>query len=318
MHLTSSPADWYAARAAGVAAYLVLTAVVALGLGLAGKRPLRAWPRFAVEDVHRFGGLLVGALVGIHVVTIAVDSFLPFTLGQLLVPLTATYRPLWTGLGIAAAELLLALALVNRFRSRLPYRFWRRAHYLNFAVWGAATLHGIFSGTDRSAAWLALFYGASLGMVLALVLARVGRGAVHPALAAPVGAVIALLVLTVGPLRRNPRPWNAANFQEALTGAVIRSGTTTKQIVSMNGRGGDFQKVLVRADLLVDPQQLDATALQLEYLPSGTLCRGKVTQVASAGFAGFCRLPNGQTRQVQASWAFEPDGSVSGTISSHA
>ena len=60
---------------------------------------------------------------------------------------------MWTGLGIVAAELLLALAITNHYRNRrISYWFWRRAHYVNFAVWTAATLHGLGSGTDRSGA----------------------------------------------------------------------------------------------------------------------------------------------------------------------
>ena len=38
MHLTSSPIDWYAARAGGVVAYILLTTVVLLGLGLSSRR----------------------------------------------------------------------------------------------------------------------------------------------------------------------------------------------------------------------------------------------------------------------------------------
>ena len=75
--------------------------------------------------------------------------YLPFSPIQVLVPLTARYRPLWTGLGIAAAELLIALALTNHYRRRLPYRFWRRAHYLNFAVWALALVHGLTASLDR-------------------------------------------------------------------------------------------------------------------------------------------------------------------------
>src|SRR5262249_57747477 len=41
--------DWYAARAAGVVAYLLVSASVALGLALAGKQRLERWPRFAVQ-----------------------------------------------------------------------------------------------------------------------------------------------------------------------------------------------------------------------------------------------------------------------------
>src|SRR5438034_4986856 len=113
VHVTSSPAIWYAARASGVAAYVVLSLVVSLGLTLGGKAQSRRWPRFSVEDIHRFGGLLVGSLIGVHVLTIAADSFLPFSLTQLLVPFTSSYRPVWTGLGIGPGHLLIAVAIPN-------------------------------------------------------------------------------------------------------------------------------------------------------------------------------------------------------------
>ena len=132
-----------------------------------------------------------------HVVTIAVDSFLPFSLGQLVIPFTATYRPLWTGLGIGAAELLLALAITNHYRKRMPYRFWRSAHYLNFVVWTAASVHGVFSGTDRSAAWLVLIYAIAIGTVVALLAWRFGRYALRsrPVALGGVGAFALLPLL---------------------------------------------------------------------------------------------------------------------------
>ena len=321
MHLTSSPAIWYAARASGVAAYVVLTIVVCLGITLAGKAQSQRWPRFAAEDVHRFGGLLVGSLIVIHVGAIAVDSFLPFSLTQLLVPFTATYRPLWTGLGIAAAELLLALAITNHYRKRLPYGVWRSVHYLNFAVWGAASLHGMFAGTDRSATWLAVLYGVGVASVGVLLLWRIGGFALRSPGMAAAGAVavVALPVLMLGPLQKNVRPWNAARVSEPLTGQVIRNGTELKQIVSFVGNAESPQKLLVRADLLVSPQSLDATSLQLEYLPSGDVCRGRVTNVGVTSFTGSCTLPSGATRSVDASWVPAADNSgVVGTIRLHA
>src|SRR5512133_2878619 len=109
MHLTSNPIDWYAARAAGIAAYLMVSVVVLLGLTMARNRPMRRWPKFALEDVHRFAGLLVGSFVIIHVVTIAIDAWLPFSVGALIVPCVSQYRPLWVAFGIVAAELLIAL-----------------------------------------------------------------------------------------------------------------------------------------------------------------------------------------------------------------
>jgi sulfoxide reductase heme-binding subunit YedZ len=305
MHVTSSPAIWYAARASGVAAYVVLSLVVSLGLGLGGKAQNRLWPRFSIEDVHRFGGLLVGSLIGVHVLTIAADSFLPFSLTQLLVPFTASYRPLWTGLGIAAAELLVALAITNHYRRRLPYRFWRTAHYLNFAVWTLASVHGLMSGTDRGAAWLAVVYGVAVATVAMLLLWRFGGFVLRSPRVTTAGAVtvVALpLLIVVGPLRHSPPLWNAAHVNERLTGQVIRNGTNLQQIVSFVGQAQQPQKLLLRADLLVSPRGLQATSIQLEYLPSGDVCRGRVTGIGSTSFTGTCRLGNGERRSIQASW----------------
>jgi methionine sulfoxide reductase heme-binding subunit len=318
VHLTSSPAIWYAARASGVAAYVVLSIVVCLGLTLGGKAQSRRWPRFSVEEVHRFGGLLVGTLIGVHVLAIAGDSFLPFSLTQLLVPFTATYRPIYTGLGIAATELLIALAITNHYRKRLPYSFWRKAHYLNFAVWGLASVHGLMTGTDRGAAWLAIIYGVAVASVLMMLIWRFGGQAVRSPRVATTGAVtlIALPLLIVGPLRHSPPLWNAANVTETLTGSVIRNGTNTQEIVSFVGQSPRPQKLLVRADLLVAPGTLERTSLQLEYLPSGDVCRGRVTNVQAESFSGTCRMTNGQQRTVDASWVPNSTGTgVLGQIS---
>ena len=139
MHLVASTTVWYAARAGGVVSYVLVSASVLAGILLAGKVRVPGLPRFAVEDVHRFLGLLAGLFIAIHVGSIALDTVVPFSLGQLVIPFTSSYRPLATGLGIVAVELLLAVAVTNRLRSRLPYKVWRRAHYATLAVWLLAT-----------------------------------------------------------------------------------------------------------------------------------------------------------------------------------
>ena len=104
-------------------------------------------------------------------------------------------------------------------------------------------------------------------------------------------------------------------MDESLTGSVIRNGTQLQQIVSFVGQGGRPQRLLVRADLLVAPQRVESTSLQLEYLPSGDVCRGRVTRVGGTSFTGSCRLPGGQHRTIEASWEPSDDGTgVSGEI----
>ena len=175
MTLAITAVDWYAARAGGVVAYLLLSAVVIVGLTLAGKERLPGWPRFALEDVHRFGGLLVGAFVSAHVLLLLLDSQAHLSLGRVIVPFSSSYRPLWTGLGTVAVELLLALAVANHYRNRISHRLWRRLHYLNFVVWLAATAHGLGAGTDRGSVWLLWMYFIAIGAVAGFTVRRVVR-----------------------------------------------------------------------------------------------------------------------------------------------
>ncbi len=251
MHLTASPIDWYAARAGGIVAYVLLSANVGVGILMSGKKSMKRWPRFALEDVHRFTGLLVGTFLVLHIGAVAIDSYLPFSITSLIVPFTASYRPIWTGLGIVAAELLLALAFTNHYRNiSISYRFWRRVHFVNFAVWIAATLHGLGSGTDRSAAWMDAIYAVAVAVVVGLTAWRVlRRWKPEPALlrlAPTVTAMIGALVvagLARGPLRFQPKEWNAASFTDTLAGQDperlrrhARDGVDGRQRVGLTAR----------------------------------------------------------------------------------
>jgi methionine sulfoxide reductase heme-binding subunit len=327
MHLTSNPIDWYVARAGGVVAYVLLSTVVAIGLSMTGKKSMKHWPRFALEDVHRFGGLLVGTFITIHVVAVAIDAYLPFSLTSLVVPLVASYRPIWTALGIVAAELLLALAVTNHYRNgRISYGFWRKAHYVNFVVWISATLHGLGSGTDRSTVWLMAIDAVAVGTIGALIVWRVLRRW-HPSgwliHLAPIGAagvsVACIGALAIGPLQFRPKEWNARTFRDTLTGQILADSGVTRGIISMAGNGSGSQKVLVRADLLIAPQRTISTSFQMEYLPSGTLCTGTVSNVQSYGFDATCHLPDGSPRFVHAEWKPSPTTTLQGgVITAHA
>ena len=99
MIAANTVAIWYAERAAGIISYLLLSLLVVLGLALSNRVRTQRWPMFAIEDVHRFVGILAAVFITLHVSLIAIDSFLPFSLMQILVPFSATYRPLATGLG---------------------------------------------------------------------------------------------------------------------------------------------------------------------------------------------------------------------------
>jgi predicted ferric reductase len=162
-----SPTVWYFARSAGIVAYLLLSASVVAGTLMSGRATL-TWPRFAVEELHRFLAILTGIFIVLHGASLLLDRVVPISLAQELVPFTSHYRPLAVGLGVTTAELIAAVGLTNLFRRELPRRVWRRVHYLTIPTWLLATLHGLLAGSDVLDPW---FAGIATAAITAVALA---------------------------------------------------------------------------------------------------------------------------------------------------
>jgi len=97
-----------------------------------------------------------------HVLLLAFDRYAGFGPTDLLVPFTSWYRPVWTGLGVLAAYVVLVVYASFFVRSRIGYRTWRTLHYATFAVFVMATAHGLRAGSDSSALWARWLYTAAI------------------------------------------------------------------------------------------------------------------------------------------------------------
>jgi methionine sulfoxide reductase heme-binding subunit len=166
-----SAVAWYVARSSGIVAYLLLSSSVVIGILMAGRTRF-AWPRFAVEEVHGFLATLTGVFIVLHGGALLLDSVVPFSLAQEIVPFTAGYRPFAVGLGVVAAELTAAVGISNLLRPQLPHHVWRRIHYATLAVWALATAHGLLAGTDRFDPWFAALAAGSISATAMAAWAR--------------------------------------------------------------------------------------------------------------------------------------------------
>jgi predicted ferric reductase len=173
---------WYLSRASAFAAYVLLWWSMVLGLTLTN-RLARIWPGGpTANDLHEHASLL-GLVFGmLHAFVLLGDSYIGYTLPQILIPFAGTYAPLWVGLGQIGLYLM-ALVTVTFYLRRWIGRAWRSIHYLSFGVFVLALLHGLFSGTDTSAAWAFWMYAGTGLAVIALTIYRilVGRGGATPA-----------------------------------------------------------------------------------------------------------------------------------------
>ena len=200
-------AYWYLARGTGVVALLLLTASVVIGVLGALRFSARRWPRFAVDTLHRDVSLLVIVILIVHIATSVLDSFAPIAWIDAVIPFTSSYRPLWLGLGALSFDLLLAIVVTSLVRRRLGYQRWRAVHWLAYASWPVAVLHGLGTGSDTKIWWMLALTMACVAAVLSAVLIRVTRAAPGAAglrmpatvlsLATPIGLAVFTLA---GPL----------------------------------------------------------------------------------------------------------------------
>ncbi|MEY9874584.1 sulfoxide reductase heme-binding subunit YedZ [Streptacidiphilus sp. MAP12-33] len=200
---------WFATRAGGTVALVLLTATVALGVAVGGRHAPRVVARFEITALHRNLAFLTLVFLAIHIVTAILDSFVHLGWWITLVPFTAGYRTLWLGLGTVAFDLLLAVALTSAtsgLRLRFGQRRWKALHWLAYASWPVALFHAAGTGTDtRDTLQLALYLGC-LGVVVLAVwwrLFRAGPGRAPARLTAALGTLVVPLAL-VGFLHAGP------------------------------------------------------------------------------------------------------------------
>jgi sulfoxide reductase heme-binding subunit YedZ len=168
-------AIWLSARSMGLVAYALATCSVLLGVATAARAGDRLPGRGFVSDTHRALSLLTVLAVAGHVLLLAFDRYTRFSPADLLVPFVSWYRPAWTGLGVLAAYVVLALYASFYVRSRIGYRTWRTLHYASFAVFVMATAHGLLAGSDSSAIWARWLYTVSISAVALAVAYRLLR-----------------------------------------------------------------------------------------------------------------------------------------------
>jgi sulfoxide reductase heme-binding subunit YedZ len=163
---------WYTTRGAGAVSLILLSGVVVLGVLSTMRFQSPRWPRFLTTGLHRNVSLMTLVFLGLHIVTAVVDPFTHLGWLAAVVPFSSYYRTLWLGLGTIAFELLAAIVVTSLIRGFIGHRAWRAVHWLAYASWPVAVVHGFGTGTD---AWSGWFIAVTVACVVAVVGAAVYR-----------------------------------------------------------------------------------------------------------------------------------------------
>jgi predicted ferric reductase len=168
LSLDSTQVFWFITRAAGLMAYLLFWLSTVWGLAVSSKIFDRLLNRPFTFDTHGFLSLLALGFIFIHVVVLMWDSYAPFSLVQLFVPFTSTYRPLAVAFGIISLYLTLIVTVSFYLRRRIGYKTSRMLHYLSFLAYIGATAHGILAGADTPLFSTQLIYEETAVIVVLL------------------------------------------------------------------------------------------------------------------------------------------------------
>ncbi len=176
---------WFASRAVGTIAIMLLGVSVAVGLVMAGRISRKPGRTARLRRFHEAAAIVMVGLVAAHGGLLLFDSYLRPGLAGITVPFVLPYRSLGTGLGIIAGWLTLVFTASFYVRRRIGARRWRRLHMLTPVAYVLALVHVLIAGTDATNPWM-------IAMLTGLT--------------APVGFAFSYRVLTglTTPARRTP------------------------------------------------------------------------------------------------------------------
>jgi sulfoxide reductase heme-binding subunit YedZ len=348
-------AYWYLTRSTGIVSLLLLTAIVILGtlspMRLAGGS---RWPRFVFGALHRDLSLLALAVLAVHIVTSVLDSFAPIGWFDAVMPLHSAYRSLWVGLGALAFDLFLALVITSIARRRLGYERWHCIHWLAYACWPIAVLHGLGTGSDVRSTWLeAVTLVCIVASVVAILVriasarpsgSRARTGWATLTLAAPIGTVAFALLgpmqpgwaasagtppallhggsgrsgsgtLAVATARAAPRSFSARVSGRRISSAV-RGGTLIDLSLALTGRvPGELRVRLAGKPISGGGLSLVGSDVELSAPALGTVLTGSVVSLDGTRLRALVRQSGGHAYELDAALRIPSAGTtVSGLL----
>ncbi len=176
---SSSLTVWYIARSSGIIAWVLLVLAIGSGLLLATRALGKKVPPWYMLGLHRWLSGLAVTFTAIHILAVLADTFVGFSLVNVLVPFSSSWHPVTLAAGIVAMYLMAAVQITSLARRRLSATVWRQIHLVSYATFALASLHFIADGTDSLryvAAPVAVLLGAaSIGIGVCAWLARVEK-----------------------------------------------------------------------------------------------------------------------------------------------
>lgn len=147
--------EWYAIRATGTVAYLLLYLAALTGLfSIVQKKRKKK-----INNLLHFHEALSDwslILTCGHLGVLLIDTYFPFKLSEILIPFASGYETISMAIGTIGFYFLIITIITSKFRKKIGYQRWQKLHSLNPILYILVSMHGLMSGSDFQGAILAV------------------------------------------------------------------------------------------------------------------------------------------------------------------
>ena len=143
---------WIAARALGIAAYLLLGLQIAAGLLLSHPRNTSEWRKTKqIFPWHEMLTVFTWAFLALHITLLAIDAYANVGVVGAFVPGLSGYRPIPVAIGSVTLYALIFTAATAKWTRLLPAGWWLKIHRFAIVTFLMAWMHAVLAGTDGAA-----------------------------------------------------------------------------------------------------------------------------------------------------------------------
>jgi len=147
----SSHLFWITCRAAGVAALVLVSASVGVGVALSGR--LAKGIGSDLRIAHEALSIAALAMIVLHVLTLLGDSYFHPSIADVAVPFERDYREPYMAIGIIGGWGTIVLGFSYYVRTLIGIARWRVLHRFTVLAWMLSVIHTLGEGSDSGEAW---------------------------------------------------------------------------------------------------------------------------------------------------------------------
>lgn len=169
----SSHLFWVTCRAAGIAALVLVSASVGVGVALSGRLVKGTAPDLRVA--HEALSVAAFAMISLHVLTLLGDSFFHPSIADVAIPFERDYREPYMAIGIIGGWGTILLGLSYYVRDHIGIKRWKVLHRFTVLTWTLSVIHTLGEGSDSGESWFIAVVVVTVLPTALLILVRLAN-----------------------------------------------------------------------------------------------------------------------------------------------